>query len=60
MVLASSQASTMPSPLTLDVVFGTGTTKCASHAPKDGFSMLIKSVFQFLTTALHTTIVELA
>ena len=53
-----SQASTMPSPPTPVVVFGTGTTKSVCPAPRDGFSMPIKSVCPFLTIALLMTTVE--
>ena len=41
---ASSPNGTMPSLPTPDVPLGTGTTKSALPAPKDGFSMLTKSV----------------
>ena len=60
MVLAFSPHSTTPSPLTLDVVFGIGTTKCAFPALKDGSSVLIKFAFPSLTTAHLMIVTELA
>ena len=51
---ASSLISTTPTPLIQDAVNGIGTTKSASLALTNGFSMLIKSVCQFLTNALLT------
>ena len=53
-----SQASTMPSPPTPVVVFGTGTTKSVCPAPMDGSSMPTRSACPFLTTALLMTTVE--
>ena len=47
---ASSHHLTMPSPPTQDVLIGTGTTKSAWLAPKDGLSMLIQFVPLSLTS----------
>ena len=57
---AFSLTSTMLSLLTLDVVLGIGTIKSASPAPTISFSMLMESVFQFLTNALLTKKMETA
>ena len=55
----SSQNSTMPSPPTQDVVIGTGTTKSAWLAPKDGLSTLTKFVPLSLTFVPLTMPLEL-
>ena len=47
----SSQLSTLPSHLTLDVPNGIGTTKSVLNVQPNGPSMLIKSVSPFLTNA---------
>ena len=52
MELVNSLPSTLPSLLTQDVLIGTGTTKSAWLAPKDGLSMLIQFVPLFLTFVL--------
>ena len=49
---ASSHHSTTPNPPTQDVLIGTGITKSAWLAPKDGLSMLIQFVPLFLTFVL--------
>ena len=56
---ASSHHSTMLNPPTQDVVIGTGTTKSAWLAPKDGLSTLIKFVPLSLTFVPLTMPLEL-
>jgi hypothetical protein len=56
--LAFSQHSTMPSPLTQDAPPGIGIIKSALLAPNNGFSMLIRFAFQFLTNVPPTVITE--
>jgi hypothetical protein len=60
MALAFSLNSTMLTPLTQDVEPGTGIIKFASHAPKDGSSMIRKSAYQYLTNAQLMTTKETA
>ena len=56
----SSQALTMPSPLTQDAEHGTGTIKSAFHAHSDGHSTLTRFVFPFPTNARHMMKLETA
>ena len=56
----SSQASTMPSPLILDVAFGTGTIKSVFLVPRDGSSTPTRFACPSLISVLLTTIVALA
>ena len=49
---------TMLTPLTQDAEHGTGITKSAFHALKDGSSTIKKFAFPFLINALQATIKE--
>jgi hypothetical protein len=55
-VCASSLISTMLAHLTLDAVFGTGTTKFVWNAHTDGSLMLKNHAFQLMITATITLI----
>ena len=60
MEFVSSQLSTLPSLPISDVPIGIGITKSVLLALKDGFSMLIKFVSQFLINVNLTLIMETA